>query len=155
MYRMLKQSRRIQNEFHVTLIHRASANQNRKLWETYLDDLQKAISGKDLQDRNQLAVTLGQARIKLDRVVWDDRLMAFVVRIYPTGDGSTWLSVNAITHITVGTAGSDIKPVESNSLLARWEAGETNGPPIHDKEVPGGAILDGIVKPTYQRDFMK
>ncbi len=116
MYRLLKQSRRIQNEFHVTLIHRASATQNRKLWETYTEEFQKAISGKDLADRSQVEVTIGQARVKLERVVWNDRVMAFVVRIYPAGDGASWLSANAITHITVGTAGAEIKPVESNNL---------------------------------------
>ncbi|KIW67422.1 hypothetical protein PV04_06680 [Phialophora macrospora] len=155
MYRLLKQSRRIQSEFHVTLIHRASATQNRKLWETYTEEFQSAIIGKDLKDRSQLAATLGQARVKLERVVWDDRVMAFVVRIYPAGNGVSWMSANPITHITVGTAGADIKPVESNSLLARWEAGETDARPIHDKEVPGGVVLDGIVKPEFQRGFLK
>jgi tRNA ligase len=65
------------------------------------------------------------------------------------------VSANPITHITVGTAAADIKPVESNSLLARWEAGETNARPIHDKEVPGGVVLDGIVRPEFQRGFLK
>lgn len=155
MYRMLKQSRRIQNEFHVTLIHRASASQNRSLWETYSGEYEKAIMGRDLKDREQLAVTLGRARVKLERVVWDDRLMAFVVRIYPGDDGASWMSTNSIPHITVGTASSDIKPVESNHLLARWEAGELHGSQIHEKEVPGGVILDGTVQPEFQRGFLK
>ncbi|EXJ58843.1 hypothetical protein A1O7_06273 [Cladophialophora yegresii CBS 114405] len=155
MYRTLKQSRRIQSEFHVTLIHRASATQNRKLWETYTEEFQNAINGKDLKDKSQVAATLGQARVKLERVVWDDRIMAFVVRIYPSGNGASWMSANPITHITVGTAGADIKPVESNSLLARWEAGDTIDRPIHDKEVSGGIVLDGIVKPEFQRGFLK
>ncbi|KAJ9607965.1 tRNA ligase [Cladophialophora chaetospira] len=155
MYRVLKQSRRIQNEFHVTLIHRASATQHRALWESYTEGFRKAITGKDLKDMSQVDISLGQARVKLERVVWDDRVMAFVVRIYPAGEGASWPSANAITHITVGTAGADIKPVESNSLLTRWESGEANGRPIHDKEVPGGIILDGTVKPVFQRNAFK
>ena len=155
MYRMLKQSRRIQNEFHVTLIHRASATQNGQLWEMYVEEYRKAINGKDLGDKSQLAVNLGQARVKLERVVWDDRVMACVVRLYPAGEGISWVSANPITHITVGTAGPDIKPMESNHLLARWEAGEDNGHAIHEKEVSGTVVLDGIVKPEFQRGFLK
>jgi tRNA ligase len=155
MYRMLKQTRRVQNEFHVTLIHRASASQNRTLWDTYTQEFQKTIGGKELMDRNQMAVALGRARIKLERIVWDDRLMAFVVRIYPADDGGSWTSHNAIPHITVGTAGPEIKPVESNALLARWEAGDTTGKVFYEKEVPGSVILDGVVKPEFQRGFLK
>ena len=155
VYREMKQSRRIQNEFHVTLIHRASATQDPKLWETYKEQLEKALQGKDVTDKTLGEVNLGQARVKLERVVWDDRVMAFVVRIYPTGDEPMWLSANAIAHITVGTTGAGIKPVESNNLLARWDAGDTTGRPIHDKEVPGGVILDGFVKPEFQRGFLK
>ncbi|OAP60758.1 hypothetical protein AYL99_05760 [Fonsecaea erecta] len=153
MYRMLKQSRRLQNEFHVTLIHRASATQDPKLWEMYREEYRKAMAGKNLTNKNELAPTLGQARVKLERVVWDDRIMAFVVRIYPGAEGPSWRSANAITHITVGTAGPDIKPKESNDLLAQWESGETKGRLIHDKEVPGGVILDGDVKAVFQRNF--
>ncbi|KIW95210.1 uncharacterized protein Z519_03794 [Cladophialophora bantiana CBS 173.52] len=153
MYRMLKQSRRIQNEFHVTLIHRASATQDPQLWEMYADEYRKALAANDLKNKNQLTPNLGQARVKLERVVWDDRIMAFVVRVYPGGEGPSWRSVNAITHITVGTAGPDIKPKESNDMLAQWEAGETQGRFIHDKEVPGAVILDGNVKAVLQRNF--
>ncbi|EXJ68245.1 uncharacterized protein A1O5_08860 [Cladophialophora psammophila CBS 110553] len=153
MYRMLKQSRRIQNDFHVTLIHRASATQDPQLWEMYMEEYRKALAANDLKNKNQLTPNLGQARVKLERVVWDDRIMAFVVRIYPGGEGPSWRSVNAITHITVGTAGPDIKPKESNDMLAQWEAGETKGRLIHDKEVPGAVVLDGNVKAVLQRNF--
>ncbi|EHY56064.1 tRNA ligase [Exophiala dermatitidis] len=154
LYRVLKQSRRIQGEFHVTLIHRASAQEHSDLWQRYTEEYRKAIATADLKDKNTLAPSLGPARVKLERLVWDERIMAFVVRIYPAAGGPVWQSANPITHITVGTARQDIKPVESNELLARWEAGDESGGAIHDKEVPGGVILDGNVKPVFQRGFL-
>ncbi|EXJ86237.1 hypothetical protein A1O1_06607 [Capronia coronata CBS 617.96] len=153
MYRMLKQSRRIQSEFHVTLIHRASTQQHPDLWQLYTEEYRKSIATADLQDRSKLAPSLGPARVKLERLVWDDRIMAFVVRIYPAAGGPLWPSANPIPHITVGTARQDIKPVESNNLLARWEAGDRSAGVIQDKEVPGGVILDGNVQPVFQRNF--
>jgi tRNA ligase len=154
MYRTLKQSKRIQPEFHVTLIHRASAAQKPEVWQMYTEEFTKALGSKDLKDKNQLAASLGPARVKLERLVWDDRVMVFVVRVFPTPGGPTWPSANPITHITVGTARQDIKPVESNELLSRWEAGETTGASIHEKEVPGAIVLDGSVKPVFQRNFV-
>lgn len=154
MYRMLKQSRRIQTEFHVTLIHRASATQHADMWQTYTEAFRTTAENKTLTNKTELTPSLGPARIKLERLVWDDRIMAFVVRIYPAEGGPTWPSANAIPHITVGTSRADIKPVESNQLLARWEVGDTNGGPIHDKEVPGGVVLEGAVKPVLQRNAL-
>lgn len=154
MYRMLKQSRRIQGEFHVTLIHRASATQHAQMWQMYTEQYRHAVAQKDLNDKSQLNPSLGAARVKLERVVWDDRIMAFVARIYPHAEGPTWPSANAIAHITVGTCRPDVKPVESNHLLARWEAGDASGGHIQDKEVPGGIVLEGNVKPVFQRNFL-
>ncbi|KIX04976.1 uncharacterized protein Z518_05848 [Rhinocladiella mackenziei CBS 650.93] len=154
MYRTLRQTRRIQGEFHVTLVHRASAAQHPEIWQMYTEAYQKAVTNKDFRDKSQLTPGLGPARVKLERLVWDDRIMAFVVRIYPATEGSIWLSANAITHVTVGTAKADIKPVESNGLLARWESGDESGGGIQDKEVPGGVILEGNVKAVFQRNFI-
>ncbi|EXJ85045.1 hypothetical protein A1O3_05720 [Capronia epimyces CBS 606.96] len=154
MYLTLKQAQRIQSEFHVTLIHRASAQQHPDLWQLYIEEYRKAIAIVDLKDKNKLVPSLGSARIKLERLVWDDRIMAFVIRIYPAAGGPLWPSANPVTHITVGTARQDVKPVESNNLLARWEAGDQSGGIIYDKEVPGGIILEGSVKPVFQRHFL-
>lgn len=154
MYRMLKQTRQIQNEFHVTLIHRASATQQAQLWQMYAEGFRNLIWDKDLSDKSQLTPSLGPGRVKLERLVWDDRIMAFVVHLLPVGEGPPWPAAAAITHITVGTARADIKPVESNSLLARWAAGDMSGGFIHDKEVPGGIILEGNVKAVFQRNFL-
>lgn len=151
MYHMLKNSKRIQTEFHVTLIHRASASQNPKVWQLYTDEYTKAVVNNSGKDKERLTPSLGAARVKLERVVWDDRIMAFVVRVYPFEGGPSWPSANPITHITVGTASPDIKPKESNDLLVRWESGDASGSKIWEKEVPDMKVLEGRVRPVLQR----
>ncbi|RMZ80364.1 hypothetical protein DV738_g2854, partial [Chaetothyriales sp. CBS 135597] len=124
MYNQLRQSRRIQAQFHVTLIHRASISSHQHVWESYVNAFMQALGSGNLADKAAPTPVLGLARVKLERVVWDDRIMAFVVRVLPTESGELWPSANAITHVTVGTASPDVKPKESNELLARWEAGQ-------------------------------
>jgi len=155
IYNMLKHSRRLQSEFHVTLIHRASGSQHPDIWESYVDKYRTSVSSnKSTKENDQLTPSLGPARLRLERVVWDDRLMAFVVRILPsdtdTGGAMVWECANAIPHITVGTANKDIKPKESNDLLARWADGEGNGR-IWEKEVPSVKVLEGTVRAVLQR----
>lgn len=151
MYNQLKKSRRIQNEFHVTLIHRASSQQFPDVWERYLADYKAATDKCIAAGDHQLEPSLGPARIKIERLVWNDRVMTFVVRIFPAEGGPSWSSANAITHITVGTASQEIKPKESNDLLTQWEAGETSGTKIWEKELPEQKVLDGTVRPVFQR----
>ena len=158
-YNMLKQSRRLQSEFHVTLMHRASSSQQPEVWEKYSDVYQQAISKTGDKESKQLNPSLGPARVRLERVVWDERIMAIVVRILPqeqhqTGGGSeTWPCANAIPHITIGTARPDVKPKESNDLLGRWMDGNEGGkgPKIWEKEIPGLKVLEGTVKAVLQR----
>lgn len=151
LYRSLKQSKRIQGEFHVTLIHRANAAAKPELWQSYTQAYSEAVESKDGKDKNKLTPGLGLARIKLERVVWDDRIMAVVVRIYPAEGSPLWQCSNAIPHVTIGTVRPDIKPVESNEMLARWETGQGVGLTIFEKEVPGNIILEGSVKPVLRR----
>ena len=158
MYNLLKHSKRIQQDFHVTLIHRASASKHRDIWESYTSAFIRAQ--QDFKaDAKTLVPTLGRARLRLERVVWDERIMAFVVRILPsennnagTAAGAQWQCANVIPHITVGTASQDVKPKEANDLLESWMAGrEGLGGKIWDREVPGVKILEGTVKPVMQR----
>ncbi|ETN36469.1 uncharacterized protein HMPREF1541_08747 [Cyphellophora europaea CBS 101466] len=151
MYNQLKQTRRIQAEFHVTLIHRAASKDNAKIWQQYVEAYTEAVSNANLADKGTRTPSLGSARVKLERLVWDDRVMAFVVRVFPSDDGKSLSSANAITHITVGTASQHIKPKESNDLLARWEAGESDGARIFEKPASGQAIIEAKVKPVFQR----
>ena len=138
-YRQLQQSRRIQPAFHVTLIHRASIPQHTELWQQLTSLHLKAKSSQ----ANAPDPVLGNCGIRLERVVWDNRVMAIVARIIDEG----WSSVNAIPHITVGTADTSIKPKESNDLLQRWSqigANEESG--ISELAIGGGEQIWGEVK---------
>ena len=151
MYKTLKQSRRIQPEFHVTLIHNSSRQTNTTTWDDYASAYQTAISNPPGKENDRLNPSLGPARLRLERLVWDDRVMALVIRILPTDSGITWPCANDIPHITVGTAKADIKPMESNELLARWMAGGSEGGKIMEKEIPGMKVLDGTVRAVLRR----
>ncbi|KKY24958.1 putative trna ligase [Phaeomoniella chlamydospora] len=153
MYQLLKQSRRIQPEFHVTLIHRVTGKKNPDMWQKYTDLYLNALT----QGRGERTPSLGGARVRLERVVWDTKIMTFVVRILPpehiqSGSVSEYLAcANDIPHITVGTAHETIKPKESNDLLRRWLEGDESGEKIWEREVPGMRVLEGTVRPVLQR----
>jgi tRNA ligase len=156
MYTKLKQSRRIQAEFHVTLIHRALSGAEPNIWSDYIDQYTQVLDTVKKENRQKEA-NLGSARIRLERVVWDDRVMAIVVRILPSeqhhgseGDGS-WTCANTTPHITVGTVSPDIKPKESNDLLNRWLEGDESGGKIWEKEIPEVKILEATVRAVMQR----
>ncbi|MCJ1387492.1 hypothetical protein MMC18_000335 [Xylographa bjoerkii] len=138
-YRQLQQTRRIQSSFHVTLIHRSSMPQHAELWQR-LTSLHIDASASQSYVADPI---LGKCRAHLERVVWDDRIMCIVARIVDQG----WESVNAIPHVTIGTANSSIKPKESNDLLSRWlrdGASEETG--IHELLLQGEADVYGEVK---------
>lgn len=145
-YKKLKSSGRLQDEFHVTLIHRANSSQDPQNWQQYVTRLEKVI-GEDTKKGEKLP-SLGAARLRLERVIWDDRVMGILVRILPGSDGSVWPCANRLPHITVGTASRDIKPVETNTLLKRWLSGDQT---VRSKEFSGIQELEGAVKATLQR----
>ncbi|EKG19499.1 tRNA ligase fungi [Macrophomina phaseolina MS6] len=151
-YRQLQGLRRVQPEFHVTLIHRASARDRQDHWDRML----KLHATRATETANPTDPDLGTAKVQLERLVWDSRVMCFVVRLLPPeGDSEgvgAWESANEVTHVTVGTASKDIKPKESNDLLKRWlleGSGEQTG--IREVLVRGQVILDGVVKGVLQR----
>lgn len=155
VYRSLKSQRRVQSEFHVTLIHRASTGQFPDVWE-HLSQLYAAAAAPtpDRPYTNPEA-KLGLCTVRLERLVWNDRLMAFVVRLSPVAaadgtPGEPFRSVNPVAHITVGTMAPEIKPKESNDLLVKWlEVGATDG--IQELMVTGNVELEGVVKATLAR----
>lgn len=144
-FRQLQQTRRVQPRFHVTLIHRVAATSenpaHRELYERY-SRLQARAAEEGWSDN----LKLGEVRVLLERAVWDDRIMALVVRLdeeglpqkaaeadegegdqqQPSGNGEQqqpkkrWACANRVPHITVGTRDDSVKPKESNDLLARW-----------------------------------
>ena len=161
-YRHLLNGRRIQATFHVTLIHRASKTEHADLWnyytKSYTDKLDQQHQPLNPSDPSSITPPLGPARVRLERLVWNNRLMAFVARILPTNsttdDGSTgWPCANVIPHITVGTASPQIKPKESNDLLARWlQVGSGGNSGIWEVEVPDVKVVQGTVGEVLSRN---
>lgn len=158
LYNQLHNSRRIQPAFHVTLIHRAASKDRTEIWDHYVKQYVDVLTANPVNDPIATPPKLGRARVRLERLVWDNRIMAFVVRILPAegeNDGiadSAFPCANAIPHITVGTASPDVKPKESNDLLQRWHqigsGGETG---IFEAEVPGVKVVEGMVGVVMMR----
>ncbi|KAF2034816.1 tRNA ligase [Setomelanomma holmii] len=155
-YKQLKQSRRIQNEFHITLMHRASAADNQAYWDKLIK-LHEAAQ-QTAPTNGSWEPELGQCGVHMERLIWDDRIMCFIVRLNGSstlqvaGEAGTtteeliFESVNPIAHVTVGTANQIIKPKESNDMLQRWlnegSGGQTG---IGEIAVKGNVTLDGSV----------
>lgn len=165
LYNHLVNSRRIQSTFHVTLIHRASKQDRPQIWERYTheylqkmrENLQHPQGNNNNNYNNQVTPILAPARVRLERLVWDNRIMAFVVRIMPPqqqedDSGNDIPCANAVPHITVGTASVDVKPKESNDLLKRWlEVGSGGDTGIWELEVPGVKVVNGNVTEVLMR----
>ncbi|CEJ60653.1 Putative TRNA ligase [Penicillium brasilianum] len=158
LYNQLHNSRRIQPAFHVTLIHRAASKDRTEIWDRYAKQYIDVLTANPVADPATNPPKLNSARVRLERLVWDNRIMAFVVRILPaegeTEDAveSAFPCANAIPHITVGTASPDVKPKESNDLLQRWhEVGSGGETGIFEAEVPGVKLVDGVVGVVMMR----
>lgn len=152
LYTHLLKSRRIQPAFHVTLIHRASASSHPTIWSRYTNAYIDSLTQKPVEDPLSNPPTLGSARVRLERLLWDERIMTFVVRILSGEAGEELPCANAIAHVTVGTASADVKPKESNDLLARWvEGGSGAGTGISEMEVDGVLVVEGVVGVTMSR----
>jgi tRNA ligase len=158
-FKQLQGTRRVQAKFHVTLMHRVSAKEHPDLWQryTFLSDTVGATSpdGK-----------LGDLKVQLERVVYDDRIMAVVVRLVPASPEDEninagtpgapakpkWECVNRVAHITVGTRDDGVKPKESNELLARWlEQGSGEGTGIGELVIEGSPLVEGEVMGVLSR----
>ncbi|KAK7964066.1 hypothetical protein PG988_011040 [Apiospora saccharicola] len=140
-YKQLQLTRRVQPMFHVTLMHRASSKEHPDLWASYV----KMHSENTNSDEK-----LGECEIELERVVFDSRIMAIVVRLVDPDD--RWKCVNDIAHITVGTRDDGVKPKESNDLLAKWlkdGTGDETG--IGERVFDPKVVLKGVVKGVLSR----
>ena len=150
-FKQLQGTRRVQPRFHVTLMHKASSAARPDLWQRYVT-LHEAASASSPDGR------LGGLGVQLERVVFDDRIMAVVVRLIKdetsdqsasTADGAPpdWECINRVAHVTVGTRDEQVKPKESNDLLARWldqgSGGETG---IKELMIEGKPVVRGVVK---------
>ena len=142
-YRQLQGNRRLQPSFHVTLMHRASVNQDPDLW-SYLTSLHASA----MSSSEGSSDVLGQCRVRLERIVWDNRVMSIVARLLD----EAWKSVNTIAHVTVGTASPDIKPKTSNDLLEKWmEVGSGGETGIGELLLEGNVVMQGTVKAMMQQ----
>lgn len=150
-YRVLQTQNRVQSEFHVTLMHRASASQNKDYWEQLTEAHTVAANKPNAAPEP----VLGSCKVLLERLVWDDRLMCFVVRMIPDEkdqSGLQWRSVNETAHITVGTVNPDVKPKESNDLLKRWlQSGSGGSTGIGEITIKGHVELPATVKSVLQK----
>ncbi|KAF8430312.1 RNA ligase-domain-containing protein [Tirmania nivea] len=143
----LRDSNRIQKAFHVTLIHRASKSyngnqiaKNQAMWDKYVNMTTAA------EEPNKV-------KVRLDKVVWDGKLMAIVVNLDDEfAEGKGLRCANEVPHITVGTKSQDIKPRESNDLLVTWKAGKDGkGEKIHVADLGGVEVYGKVEAVTAQR----
>ncbi|CAK7201762.1 tRNA ligase [Sporothrix eucalyptigena] len=156
-FKQLQQTRRVQPAFHVTLMHRASAKERPELWDRYVKlhtDAEAAAEAAGTVGATPPEV--GNVDVQLERVVFDSRLMALVVRLVnkdgAEDDANDWTCVNKVSHITVGTRDDSVKPKESNDLLARWlDEGSTEKNGITDMVIEGQPLLHGVVRGVLSR----
>lgn len=74
--------------------------------------------------------------------------MSIVARVIDEG----WECDNKVAHVTVGTRGPDVKPKESNDLLARWlEQGSGDESGIGEAVIEGRHVAEGVVKGVLSR----
>ncbi|KAL9104277.1 MAG: hypothetical protein Q9163_000773 [Psora crenata] len=142
-YHHLQKSRRIQPSFHLTLMHRASIPSHPELWQHLSSLHANAVTQAAQTPHPTFDPILGKCRVRLERVVWDDRLMCIVARLLDEG----WQSVNEVAHVTVGTARDGIKPKESNDLLSKWLA---SGSGVQEKDIEGFMEVHGDVRAVMQ-----
>ncbi|KAK6077664.1 fungal tRNA ligase adenylyltransferase [Seiridium cupressi] len=136
-YKQLQQTRRIQPQFHVTLMHRAVSKDHPERWAEFVK-LEEESAPNDGR--------IAECDVELERVIFDDRVMTIVARI----PDSQWASVNPVAHITVGTRDQSVKPKESNDLIARWlQEGTGNG--VGERGFEPKPVLKGTVRGVLAR----
>ncbi|KAJ6259088.1 tRNA ligase [Drechslerella dactyloides] len=129
----LKSTRRIQPAFHITMAHRANVKRQPELWDHYNKLHQALAPGETAMDKLQ---------VKMEKVVWDGRVMAIVASLV---DSKGHECGNEVMHITVGTADERIKPRESNELLMRWQERQDDLAGMGIRELALGKDGGGVV----------
>lgn len=135
-YSQLKQTRRLQDKFHVTLMHRASISKNPGLWSRL-----SSLHTEACKSSSEFDPAFGECQVQLETIVCGAGVMCIVVRLLD----ESWQTTNNVAHVTLGTATQSIKPKESNTLLEQWlRDGKTGG--IEDYKILGSVILRGNAK---------
>ncbi|KAH3663598.1 hypothetical protein OGAPHI_004999 [Ogataea philodendri] len=140
-YQQLKANGRVQNGFHVTLIHIATTKKNepvKKIYQNYCNLI------KNVDKTSEKMLLSYKADIKLLRVCWNSQVMCIEVEV--TGISLNGENIidelgvgNKHPHITVGTISASVGAKESNSILEElYEFGPENikveelGVELHD-----------------------
>ncbi|KAL4068638.1 RNA ligase-domain-containing protein [Scleroderma yunnanense] len=135
-WRALVANSRVTNRPHVTIVHQKNIPEQEELWERC--SVIHLMSSPPLFSFN------------LGHLVWNDRVMAFIVEAFDLAtpddtadagqEGHDFVSklhedIRNILHITVGTADPNIPPVEAKALVDAWRKGERTG--IGSLEIEG------------------
>ncbi|RVD84319.1 uncharacterized protein DFL_006075 [Arthrobotrys flagrans] len=123
------------------MAHRVNFKKQAELWDHYEKLRQETPDGKDMDE----------LEVKLERVVWDNRVMAIVASLV---DDKGHECGNQFMHVTVGTADVSIKPKESNELLKVWSENRDNLEAVGIKEDPLGKNGEGVKTPGLLKPVM-
>ncbi|KAF0554865.1 tRNA ligase [Gigaspora margarita] len=135
----LTQKTRILPEHHVTLVHAADipSREGRILWREFESMIEEGPQ---------------QVQVFFDKLVFDSRVMALVVKkIEPVS--VKWK--NKVPHVTIGTVDSSTKPHEANNMLECVFDETLQGKSRQRREeirvvsLDSDLIISGIVKPFY------
>ncbi|KAK9465356.1 RNA ligase-domain-containing protein [Lipomyces arxii] len=114
-FEQLRSSSRIQQEFHVTLVHFNECTASMATWDFYYE---RMLAGK-------LGDIFGD--VTLESICWDTRVMCVTAAVQ-VRSGTNLEKVPIIPknfHITIGTADASIKPFESTILLEKFARGDS------------------------------
>ncbi|CCF55588.1 hypothetical protein KAFR_0A01500 [Kazachstania africana CBS 2517] len=127
--------------FHITLSHVAQGKRgdprDKILWKEYLKEFDPQLTEISARDNYQetLFKTDYRVKFKLDKLCWDDKIVAVMVKFEDTNcvtdkDNVTITGLecsNKFPHITIGRLNSDIKASYSNSLCERIMKDDADG----------------------------
>ncbi|TID13158.1 hypothetical protein CANINC_005014 [Pichia inconspicua] len=135
-FHRLEQLGRVQEGFHITLVHNAMRRGNeekKKLWETYKqvfkDEIAKFVSFDVELPPNQKCMFSDQywADVKLTRIVWNTQAMCIETEItgfFHNGEPMDLSCGNMYPHITIGTIDKSIAPVVAGQILQNYHEGK-------------------------------
>ncbi|KAK9459644.1 RNA ligase-domain-containing protein [Lipomyces oligophaga] len=103
-WNFLLENKRVQSEFHVTLMHVSESKIQEDIWEFYVKKVEAGALAEYSFD------------ITGKSIIWDSRVMLVEVHLTAKDTGIP-LSPTQKFHITIGTAETLIKPVEAGLLL--------------------------------------
>jgi tRNA ligase len=114
----LKNEQRVTSRPHITVVHTKALPQESELWNLCLHLRQLSPS----------------FRFRFGSLVWNDRVMAVAINGVESDDSEASRFVANIPrdvmnrlHITVGTRGAKVAPVEAKNLIEKWRSGNADG----------------------------